>query len=85
MDTSLRPIPAELWNEIRDAKQTADFIHCNAAAEARKQIIRAAALYGFTAAELEKRGLIEVDTSAILPDNRASKVHVGRSRHPSAR
>jgi len=82
MTNELKPIPAELWNAIAQAKKTADFIGCNAKREAREHIIRAAAQHGFTARELEMRGLIEEDTAPILPGN---KVRVGRSRHPSAR
>jgi hypothetical protein len=81
----LRPIPAALWNAIAEAKRTADFIGTNAKRDAREHIIRAAAPHGFTARELEMRGLIEEDTSAILPDNKATRVHVGRSKRDEAR
>jgi hypothetical protein len=81
--TSEKTIPAQMWNEIADARHSAAGIIEGAQDELRRQTIRIGAKHGFTATELEKRGLICAERAARGPGRPQQTdpglhVHVGR-------
>ena len=78
-----KPIPAQMWNEISDARHSAAGIIEGAQDELRRQVIRVGAKYGFTATELENRALICSERAARKPGRPQQtdpglKVRVGR-------
>jgi hypothetical protein len=85
--TTDKPIPAQMWNEIADARNSAAGIIAGAQDQLRRQTIRVGAKYGFSASELENRGLICGESAARRPGRPQQtdpglRIRVGRDLRP---
>ena len=84
--TTEKQIPVEMWNAIRSIDLQQAAIHRSAHESSRLRIIEVASRYGFTASELETRGVI-APRSAVeraIEEAAGQRVHVGRDARPDA-